>query len=156
MDGGVEFVGFVLARPVGARLLGAFGLFGENGGHACGIDFRVHALEVGDGELERVENHLGAGGVEAAVEQGVDDLIDSELDGFGVFEGTDVNGGVEGESDGVTELVAGLGLVMEVTELVAAKRGRSADDAVGLDVGAGGDGIHGNLERNLRFTISDL
>ncbi len=148
MDGLLAGFGFFFSAGVfgerGASHFGAGdeGIDGEVGGHLLRIGLAIEVLEIVNGELEGVEDDLGAAGVEAAVEDGVGDLGESELDGFGFLEGVDVDGGIEGEADAEAKLGALLLLMVEVAEFVFAERGRAADDAVGLDVRAGADRFH--------------
>ena len=56
-----------------------------------GVGFGLEAGRVAGGKLEAVEQSGGALGVEAAGGEGVDDDGESDLDGFAVFEGGELD-----------------------------------------------------------------
>ncbi len=108
---------------------------------AGGVGFGAEAGGVAGCELEAVEQGGGAPGVEMAGGEGVDDDGESDLDGFAVFEGgeLDVLAGDEiatGGSGVAEAAVALVEAVVEVAPLLAGERGCFALDSVGLDVSA--------------------
>ena len=58
---------------------------------AGGVGFGLEAGRVAGGKLEAVEQSGGALGVEVAGGEGVDDDGESDLDGFAVFEGGELD-----------------------------------------------------------------
>ena len=63
----------------------------EAADHAGGVGFGLEAGGVAGGKLEAVEQGCGALGVEVAGGEGVNDDGESNLDGFAVFEGRELD-----------------------------------------------------------------
>jgi hypothetical protein len=102
---------------------------------------------VGAGELEAVEEGGGVAAFELTGGEGVDDELESDLDGLAVLEGAelDVLAGDEVAGAGGGLAVGGVALVeagVEVAVRGAVKLGRAAGKAVGLDVATDGN-FHG-------------
>jgi hypothetical protein len=109
----------------------------------------VEVLQIGDGELHGVEEGGGGALVDAAVEQGVGDFGDVDLDGFGVFEGGqfDIDGVGVGKAGAAT--IAFGGFVMVETVSTTAESVRAAGFAVGLDIEARTIAFHLDLKKEL-------
>jgi hypothetical protein len=125
---------------------GAVAVADDSGGVGDGLQ----ALAVGGGELEAVEEGVGALGVDEVAGEGVEDLGDGELDGEAVLhggEGEDEAALGEALGAGHAEAVEAVALVeavVEVAEVVVAEGDGVALDAIGLDVAAEVD-AHGVL-----------
>src|SRR5205814_1940929 len=106
-----------------------------------GVGFGAKVASVVAGELETVEEGGGSFGVELAGGEGVDDDGESDLDGFAVFEGgqLDVLAGDEvaaGGGGGPEWRVALVEPVVEVAPEASGEGGAFALQAVGSDVTA--------------------
>ncbi len=134
-------------------------IFAEQGFvHAAGVDDDVgfvERLEVGAAEIERrglqsVEHEAGGFGVELAGEREAHDLHEADLDGVGVLEDGEVDGGARlTGASGVDDDALIVPLLVKVAETVALEGRRSALRAVDFDVLAAGDvgTIHGYTPR---------
>jgi len=95
---------------------------------------------VGAGELERVEKESGALVIQAAVEDGLHDLLKGDLDGVGIFEKRQLESGVgflrNGSADAIMAATASASFVMPVTEIGIAHGNGVADFAIGKNVRA--------------------
>jgi hypothetical protein len=113
----------------------------EGADDAGGVGFGLEACRITGGELEAVEQGGGALSVEVAGGEGVDDDGESDLDGFAVFEGRelDVLAWDEIEAGGFRMAEAAVALVkavMEVAPLIIGEGWCFALGSVGLDVSA--------------------
>ncbi|PYX74195.1 MAG: hypothetical protein DMG78_07220 [Acidobacteria bacterium] len=95
--------------------------------------FEVGLTQVGAGGLQRIKKEAGGLVLDLAGQEQAHDLHERHLDGVGVFEHRQEEGGraataaIDVETDALV-LVA----LVEVTETVSAERGRSALRAVGF------------------------
>src|SRR5271157_1214690 len=95
--------------------------------------------DIGGGQAQGTDEERGGFLVGMAGQDKADDFGEDYLNGVGVFEGRKVEGGLFGFVE--IELAgAAVVLVVEETMALGAQGGRSALDAVGLDVLAAGDG----------------
>ena len=107
-----------------------------------GVGDGLQALAVGGGQLEAVEEGVGAFGVDEVAGEGVEDLGDGELDGEAVLHGGEGDDEAAlGEAFGAdhaeaVEAVALVEAVVEAAEVVVAEGDGVALDAIGLDVAA--------------------
>jgi hypothetical protein len=105
------------------------------------VGFDPDAGGVGGGELKTVEQGGGAFGIEMSGGERVDDDGESDLNGFAVFEGCELNvlAGNKIAPGGCGVAVVAVALVkaiVEVAPLLATKGRCFALDSVGLDVSA--------------------
>lgn len=97
-------------------------------------------LEIDAGEIRRsglqaVEHEAAGFGIELAAEDEAHDLHERDLDGVGVFEDRQLDGGGDAQGTGVVEVeVSGAPAVVKVAESSSAQRGRAALGAIGLDM----------------------
>jgi hypothetical protein len=96
-------------------------------------------LDIGGGQAQSAEEERGGFLVDMAGQDKADDFSEDYLNGVGVFEGRKVEGGFYGFV-GIELAGAAAVLVVEETMAFGTQGGRSALDAVGLDVLAAGDG----------------
>jgi hypothetical protein len=89
--------------------------------------------EVGLSHLQSKEEEAGAFGVEGVVREAAADLGEGDLEGFGVDDGGQVEGGARGPGTGGRTT---RGVVVEA-ELLAAEGGRAAALAGGVEIMAG-------------------
>ncbi len=134
-------------------------MFAEEGFvHAARIDDDVvleEGLEGGAAKIEgrglqSVEHEAGGFGVELAAEREAHDLHEADLDGVGVLEDGEVDGGARlTGASGVDDDALIVPLLVKVAETVALEGRRSALRAVDFDVLAAGDvgTIHGYTPR---------
>jgi hypothetical protein len=122
-----------------------------NGGRAGDAGFFLDA-HVAGGDLEGVEHESGALGGNAVIDDGLEDLHDTDLDVLVGLEGGYLDAGIVVGSDGAAEfnaaLLALLPAIVEITNGLLAKSGRVALLAIGLDVRAGTE-RHRHLNRKI-------
>jgi hypothetical protein len=110
----------------------AVGVAGASaGGAGCGAGF----VEVPDGQLEGVEDGVGALWVELSGGEAVEDLGESELDAGAVVDQRHLENGLLGVNSAMAGSGAAGGVVV-VAELLAAQGGGAATVARGVDVAA--------------------
>jgi len=91
--------------------------------------------------LQREEQGAGALRVDAVVGEGVDDLDQCGLHIKDSFQGWEMQAeGFSAAADAGDLLLALVIALVEITEFLAAKGGRAANDAVGFAMAAGGTG----------------
>jgi len=99
---------------------------------------RFEVANVGAGELERVEEESGALIVNAAVENGLHDLLNGDLNGVGVFQERQFEAGIgfhaERSSDAEISASASASLVVPIAEIGVAHRNGVTDLSVGENV----------------------
>ena len=124
-DGVVKDFLVVFAKAAEARLAGE----GE----------RLQVANIGAGKLERVKEEPGAFGVNAAVENGLHDLLNGDLNGVCVLQQGQIESGVgfhaERTADALGATATGARLVMPVTVMRVAHGNSLTDLAVGKNVG---------------------
>jgi hypothetical protein len=108
--------------------------------------FDVQATEIRCGDLQAVEKQSGAAAVEAAVKQGVQHLLQADLDGVAVFQHRQDDAGAGGASgraaDTFAVAAAVARLVVPVAQIGVAQGRALADFAVGQYVRTGSCRAH--------------
>jgi hypothetical protein len=118
------------------------GFFVDFADHLGGAAADAHALAVGRGESEALEQGVGAPLVDAAGGERVDDTGDGNLDGLAVLKCGEIKEWVAGDEFGLqgdlvtVNVVAAVQAAVKVTEDGAGDRDTVALQAVGLDVAA--------------------
>jgi hypothetical protein len=145
---GGDFVGGAGLGEVDGGRFDGFGRAEDVADSLRGGRFEVEMRAVGGRELQAVEEGGGALDFEGSGGESVDDEREGELDGLLVFEREelDVLAGDEIALGDAVEAIAGVALVhagVEVAELGAGEGDGFALKAVGFDVTADIDGIHG-------------
>jgi hypothetical protein len=123
----------------GVEEVGCGGVFADDFG---GLGDHVEAAGVEGGELQTVEQRVGAFGVDEVAGERVNDLGEGELDGDAILqgrEGDDVavfHKATLGDHGGTVEGVAAVEALVEVTEAGVGQGYGAARDSVGLDMAA--------------------
>ena len=149
---GIGFVGFDCERGPGLELGQRWGVdfdWGFGGGwhgvrrggvvgdfadHFFSAEIEADAAGIADGDVKGAEQELGAFEVDGIAGEGVDDFHERGLNGLLALDlGDGMEAGVGRGRD------ASHHALMEVAELLPAKRGRAATDSGDLDVGTGFD-----------------
>jgi hypothetical protein len=139
-DQGIFFLGAGGALLLAAEFVGVFfvDLFGGRGwvvgdlsDHAAGVESEVNTADVADCGVEGAEDEFAALEFEGAAHHGVDGFHEGHLDGLLVLEEGGVVDARGGKANGAEHAL------VEVAELLSAKRGGAAADSGDLDMGAG-------------------
>jgi hypothetical protein len=123
----LEFVGVLFVDLFEGR----GGVVGNFCDHFGRVNAELDAADVADGGVEGAEDEFGAFDFDSSEQQGIDGFHEGDLDRLFVLEEggeADARGGI---ADGAKHAL------VEVAELLSAKRGRAATDAGDFDMSAG-------------------
>jgi hypothetical protein len=123
----LEFVGVLFVDLFEGR----GGVVGNFCDHFGLVNAELDAADVADGGVEGAEDEFGAFDFDSSEQQGIDGFHEGDLDRLFVLEEggeADARGGI---ADGAKHAL------VEVAELLSAKRGRAATDAGDFDMSAG-------------------